>query len=290
MELIEKNIKLNINEIKSYEFPMDEVFNLEINYDNITFCFIIRFSSKNKKLLCFGPGAHLRNQKTSQGKLIKPPFFDRWSWYQFFDESFIAYADPTFFYNERITIGWFVGNKKNWYIEIISKIIKKLSENQNITHNNILFFGSSGGGFSSVCLGTLIPNSKVLINNSQLFIMNYHEWHVNNVLNLLKKDFPNLHNTDIAKKIYYRLDVTELFKKENYMPNITYYVNIESTTDINNHCLPFINKIAKLNCFNECLNIIFYKEQKEVPHEPMSSEKTIEIIKSFIKKNLNNDE
>lgn len=288
MKLVNNNIKLDYSEVDAYNFPLDEEFGLEINYNNIKFCFIIRLSSKNKNLICFGPGAHSRDQRTSKGELITPPYFDRWSWYKYFEESFIAYADPIFFKDSRITLGWFVGDKDNWYIEILYKIIKKISYNQKINPYNILFYGSSGGGFSSICLGTLMHNSKVLINNSQLFIMNYHEWHVNSVFRLLKKDFPNLHKSDIEKKIEYRLNIIELFKKENYMPNITYYVNIKSDTDMYNHCLPFLKEVPKLTCFNHNLNIIFYKEEKEVPHLPLSKEETIKIIKSFVKDKLYN--
>lgn len=288
MSLVDKNIKLDYSEIDSFQFPLDEVFSLEINYENIKFCFIIKFSSNNKNLLCFGPGAHLRNQKTSDGKLISPPYFDRWSWYQFFEESFIAYADPIFFQDEKITLGWFVGDKKYWYVEILSEIIKKFSQKQNILSKNILFFGSSGGGFSSVCLGTLIKDSKVLINNSQLFVMNYYEWHVNCVLNLFEKQFPNLSKMDIVNKLKYRLDVVELFKKENYIPPITYYVNTESLADVYNQCMPFLNKIPNLNCFNGDLDVKFYKEEKEFPHLPLDNEKTINIIKEYSKVNLYN--
>lgn len=289
MSLVEKNIKLNYDEIDSFQFPLDIPFSLEINYNNLKFCFIIKFSSFNKNLICFGPGAHLRNQKSSNGTLITPPYFDRWSWYQYFDESFIAYADPIFFQDEKITLGWFVGDKNYWYIEILSEIILKLSKKQDILSKNILFFGSSGGGYSSVCLGTLIKDSKVLINNSQFLIMNYYVWHVDCVLNFLKNQFPNLSKSDIAEKFKYRLNVVELFKKENYMPSITYYVNTESVTDMYNQCLPFLNEVPNLPCFNGNLDVKFYKEEKEFPHLPMDNERTIEIIKEYSKTNLYNE-
>lgn len=288
MSLVDTEIKLSFDEIENYEFPLDEVFSLEINNDDIKFCFIIKFASNNENLICFGPGAHQRNQKTSKGELISPPYFDRWSWYDFFQESFIAYADPIFFKDDHITLGWFVGDKDNWYLEILANIIQKLAINQQIQSNNILFFGSSGGGFSSVCLGTLIKNSEVLINNSQLFVMNYYHWHVNCVLNLLNKQYPNLSKYDIVAKLNYRLNVIELFKKEKYMPPITYYVNSESKTDIYNQCLPFLSEVPNLNCFNGDLEVIFYKEEKEFPHLPLNNQKTIEIIKEYAKNKLYN--
>lgn len=123
-------------------------------------------------MICAGPGAHKRDT-IHNGQLLKPPFFDRWSWYKYFNESYIAYADPMLFYEDKINIAWLIGTKEHWYLQDLSEIIKELCKNQEIKHNNILFYGSSGGGFTSVVLGTLIKNSQVLINNSQLFIMNY---------------------------------------------------------------------------------------------------------------------
>ena len=153
-KLSDKVICLTYDEIDDYKFPLDTDFGLEINYNEILYHFIIKFSSKNNNLICFGPGSHSRDLKRKDGSILKPPFFDRWSWYKYFDESFIAYADPMILYDDMLKLGWFVGDKEEWYIENVAKIIKKIAKNQKIMHEDILFFGSSGGGFSSLCLGT----------------------------------------------------------------------------------------------------------------------------------------
>ena len=144
---------------------MDEPFGLEINHENVKYCFIIRLASDNKNLICMGPGAQLRDARTSQEKLITPPYFNRWSWFSNFDESFIAYADPTYFYDEEIRIGWFVGTKKTWYTEVVGEIIKKIASNQEIKSNNILFYCSSAGGFVSIALGTLLRFLLTMLNS-----------------------------------------------------------------------------------------------------------------------------
>lgn len=279
--LVKDIITLNINEIDSYNFPLNKVFGLEIINDGIKFCFIIKFSDTNKNLICCAPVAHQRNSKTSDGKLITPPYFDRWSWYKYFDESFIAFADPIFFYDENITVGWFVGDKNQWYLETVAKIITKLSKKQNIFPNNILFYSSSGGGFASVGLGTLIKGSKVIIDNSQLFIMNFHEGDKKNLFNTLYKEFPGCSKSEIIDKINYRLDVIELFKKYEYIPPIHCYVNLESDEDLYDQCIPFIEEIKNLKFYSNNLTVFLYKDEKEKPHAPMPSETTINIIKSF---------
>ena len=285
--LVDKNIKLNFDEISSFKFPLDEPFGLQIIYDNTLYCFITRFSSKNKNLICCGPGAHERNV-VKNGEVIKPPFFARWSWEKYYSESYIAYADPMYFYDDKIKIGWFVGNKKQWYLKDLSIIIQELCKNQKIQNNNILFFGSSLGGFTSVVLGTLIRNSKVLINNSQLFILNYKKPFPEQVLDIVHESFDGTEKNEMINEIKYRLDVVELFKKENYAPFITYYVNTESENDIFKHEIPFLEKVYKLEQFNG-LDIINYREVKEFPHQPLPPEKTIELIKEYCKNYLYNN-
>lgn len=287
--LVDYIIKLTINEIEDYEFPLDKPFGLEINYKNVKYCLIIRFSSENKNLICCGPGAHARDERTSKGILKTPPFFHRWSWYKYFEESFIAYADPIFFYDDIIRLGWFVGDKEQWYLETLSIIIKKLSINQGILHENILFYGSSGGGFTSVGLGTLIKKSKVLINNSQLNVMNYHETHVNNLFRILYKEFPNLSKKEIINLIDYRLNTIKLFNREKYVPPITYYVNVLSHHDIYNHCIPFIKEICDLEYFENNFQINLYKEIKKRPHSSLSTKESIKIVKTFCKQHLYNN-
>ncbi len=278
-------ISLDFDEIIDYKFPLDTDFGLEINYNGILYHFVIKFSSKNKNLICFGPGAHPRNLIQKDGSVIKPPFFDRWSWYKYFDESCIAYSDPMFLYDDMLKLGWFVGDEKEWYLENLAKIIKELARNQKIMHENILFFGSSGGGYSSICLGTLIYGSKILINNSQFCLMNMGL--IKDLFRVLKKDFKGLSETEIKNQILYRLDVIELFKKENYVPPISYYLNIESKADVETQAKPFVEKIINLNSFDK-LDVHFYREVKEDPHKPMNTEDTIAIIKLFCKNNLYN--
>jgi len=288
--LVTKSLNLKIDEIDEFKFPLDEPFALKINNEGVIYDFIIRFSSKNKNLICCASGAHSRDQRTSTGELIKPPYFDRWSWYKYFEESFIAFSDPIFYYNDEITLGWCVGDKNQWYLEVISKIISKLAQNQKIINDNILFFSSSGGGFVSVGLATLLRNSKCLINNSQFSVFNYYQKHITNLFKILKKEFNGLTESEISESIIHRLDLIELFKKEKYMPDITYYVNVCSDDDIDNHCIPFVNDVLELPYFKNNLNVCFYHEDKAKPHHALETNKTLKILKNFIKGELYNDE
>ena len=70
------------------------------------------------------------------------------------------------------------------------------------------------------------------------------------------------------------------------MPDITYYVNVCSEADVDNHCIPFVNDVLELSYFKNNLTVCFYHEDKDKPHRPLETNKTLRILKNFIKNEL----
>lgn len=149
----------------------------------------------------------------------------------------IFYNDPTLYNNPKLTLGWCIGKNDEWYLPVISDIIRILASKNNIKPKNILFYGSSAGGFTSIMLSTLIKNSASIVNNPQIFILKYVESQVNHMLNAC---FDNLELEKVLTYYKYRFDAVELFKHEKYVPYITYLVNMDSRLDTI-QLIPFIN-------------------------------------------------
>ena len=283
--LVDETISLTFDEIDDFDFPLNRLLLLSVDYNNTQFDFIAYFRD-NPNLLCFGSGAQNPHKKTKDGTKIKPPFFDRWSWYEYFDENFLVISDPTHYVNKNVQIGWYVGTNDTWYLEAISDIVRKIALKRRVSNNNILFYGSSGGGFASVGLATLIRGSKVLVNNAQFFVMNYHEWAVKKLFDLLEEYFPSGNRDKTYKKIKHRLNHIELFKKMKYVPEIHYYVNANSQLDINNQCVPFIKEITEVEYFTDNLDIHLYHNDQG--HYPLGKDESIDLIQNFTKKHLYN--
>jgi len=263
-------ISLNLDEISSYDFPLNEYFGLEIVENEIKYEFLIKISSVNKNLICNGSGGVYRTGPEA----IEPPIFNRHSWYNEFEESFLVYNDPCYYHDDDVRIGWYVGTPKIYYLEIIARIITKIVESVGIKNENILFFGSSGGGFSAIQLGTLIKKSTVLVNNPQTIVKNYHRDHVENMLN---RCFKGLNEEFIFDEYGYRLNVIEMFKKENYVPNILYFVNSKSIADVKSHLIPLIEGISELSFHHKDLEIVLYSDDRG--HSPMAdSMQSISLI------------
>ncbi|KZX12191.1 hypothetical protein [Methanobrevibacter curvatus] len=106
------------------------------------------------------------------------------------------------------------------------------------------FFMEAQGGYTSIQLGTLIKGSQVLVNNAQIILKNFFYYSI--MMDYVFKG----DNDNVSSKYEYRLSALAMFKKENYIPNITYYANIGSEDDILNQCIPLIKGIINLDFLN----------------------------------------
>ena len=269
--LVDKSIRLNSDEIANYKFPFNEFFSLEITENKVKYEFLIRFSSSNKNLICFGGGGIERKGP----KAKKPPVFNRHSWNEFFEESVLFYNDPTLYLSDELRFGCGIGTQDVYYLEVIAKIIEKLSKKAKINPEDILFYGSSGGGFTSIQLASLIRNSTALTNNSQFILKNFNlSGHYDDILNTC---FNGLTEKEVLEEYGYRLNVLKMFSKEKYIPKIIYCVNASSRRDLILQLIPFIKGLNDLPYFNDNIEIIIYYDKKDI-HELLNKKKSIDWI------------
>lgn len=271
---IKKKLVCKMDELKFLELPLDELFFLKVDHNNVKYEFLIRFASNNKNLICFGSGAYAPEEK------ISLPIFRRHSWQSEFEESVIYYNDPTLYNNPNLLLGWGVGKNDDWYLLIIADIIRILASKNNIEPQNMLFFGSSGGGFISIILSTLLKNSATIVNNPQMFLINYFRPVFDKMIDSC---FDNSELESILTQYTSRFDVVAVFKHEQHMPPITYIVNTDSENDIYNQLIPFINSLSSFEHFN-MVNIILY--QDEQGHGGvLDKQETIKLIKNHFNEN-----
>lgn len=269
-------INLKIDEIDKYEFPRDEYFGLEILDNDVKYELIIKLSSSNKGLLCMGSGVIDQNTKSI-------PRFQRYRWKDNFEESLIYYFDPTLYLSTELQVGWCIGTKDDWYVEKISKIIKKIISNVKIKEENVLFYGTSSGGFVSSTLATLIKGSTAFVGNFQYSIFKVHtKIHLKN---MQKYCFEGLDDKKIRENYGYKVNLIELFKKEKYIPPIIYYVNANSKVDILGQCVPFIKDLEKLDYSDNDIEIIIYHDENG-HRSRVTYEETYDFIQMILKRKI----
>lgn len=100
------------------------------------------------------------------------PLFKRWSWNTAFDGSVLYISDPMFYKFKDCILGWYYGSYEFNIYKYINKIVETINKKYNFQH--IIFYGSSGGGFSALQAATYYSNSFAIAINPQIYISRYH--------------------------------------------------------------------------------------------------------------------
>ena len=265
-ELVDKIIECDFEHISFKEFPLNEKFGLIVWKSNVKYEFLLNLKENSQNLICIGSGA-LNGADLEIFK--QKPRFNRHSWK--FSESTLFYNDPTRYLNDSILGGWCIGEPDNWYLEEIKEIIVKITEYLKIQNENILFYGSSLGGFNSIQFATLIKNSKALADVPQLTLENakYYQ-HIKPIL------FPNITDEEIKSNFNYRLNILDLIMKEKYIPNATMIFDA-GEVDIREHYTHFFSQLNNLTEADNSNRIkIIINPINE--HKFLSMEESLEVI------------
>lgn len=224
-------------ERKLEKIPLDKKVGLIVILNDIKYEFLINIKSKRDSLICLGPSG--LPDKNAIAKFKNRPMFTRHSWE--FKESVLLYNDNTRYVWEGSGAGWGLGLPDDYFLENIKNIILKITNFFKIDNENILFYGSSMGGFTSMQLATMVRNSSAIAENPQIDARKWMKnFYVKNGMT------SKLYEDETLEKFEpYTYDVLEMIKKENYIPNLTIIHDI-SQTDIKQYLSEFINNLHTL--------------------------------------------
>ncbi|MFC4661444.1 hypothetical protein [Oceanobacillus aidingensis] len=259
-----ENIVIDFNKLKTMVLNKNKQLALSVVKDNITYEFLLYIRNNSQKAIVFGSGAYNPNK-------VSPPIFNRFSWYEHFEETCIYYNDPTLYLSEELTIGWGYGTSEKHYIEEIAEILEVLYKRIKISHEKVLYFGSSAGGFQSLMLGSRLQG-LVVVNNPQTIIENYYKNSVKKLLNCLTEKSLNPE----------RAIATKYFEKNKYVPTIIYMQNMASEHDMQNQFIPFMEQLRKINgdfIEKRRVRTLMYMNEEQ-GHNPMNTKETVKVIKN----------
>jgi hypothetical protein len=260
-------ISINFDDIHNVNVDYDNPFIMEVTYDGVKFEYLINLSPNTDKIIVLSSGAYDSNK-------FNPPVFQRHAWMNELGYSAIYCNDPTL-YLGKMNLGWGYGEKDRHYLADSSKILSSIFKKLNVSNENVLFYGSSGGGFMSMILAAM-HKSVALVNNPQTIFTNFFASQVN----ILKNAVIPGEEFDVK-----RVDVVAFFNEIKYIPRIHYLLNMASEHDIEKHFKPFIEGLREINesLFKNNVNIEFYMN-KDQGHNPLDKEETIKIIKEAMEK------
>lgn len=284
-----KCLVVDYDNLYSIDLPIEETFNLVVFKEGVKCDFIIHFKRNTDKLIVLG------SDVTPRDDIKINPYYDKFGWN--FKYSTIFYNDPSSYESDEIYGAWGVGTKEKWYLEIISSVIKRIVENvydynSNNKYKNIIFCGSSQGGFMSFMLSVLLKNSLCIADMPQTDIFKGFDFSIDSPLGIYKESILDyLFNQKNIDEIYarygHRLSFVELMKKEQYVPNAYLYFNFNDW-DFENQCFPFFEKLNQLPYGEESSNSInIFFNQRKNKYNYMSEKDFLKVIDNIILINEN---
>lgn len=209
-----------------YTFTLEELYklsdipnNLCITISKFKFDMLFNYINKTKLYII------LSGAKNSNDKL---PIFRRWSWNSAFDGSVLYIADPMLTYYKDLLLGWYYGNEEENIYTYIYNIVKAFRD--KFKFKNIIFYGSSGGGFAALQACCYFKDAFSIAINPQTNILNY----------TYAQKFVNITGINLYNDKFNRNDIANIIKTST-----SNFLIIQNDTDIHHfthHLLPLLKK------------------------------------------------
>lgn len=246
---IQKQLFVDYNDLHITNLPHNEEINLVVYKDNLTCDFNIKLKN-SKELLIFTENIALSDSELNKLYLRN-------------ENSIIIINNISSNSDEEIIYGNYFGTENQWYLEIISEVIKSIADNlfsytNYNKYGNLIIIGTSKNSYSSLMLSCLIKNSSSICFNTPLELFEKYELSKNKK-NILKNNLKYDNITEICSKNTYRLDIENLIEKEKYIPNSYLYIN-HILINSNEKYIEFIDNInyqLKDNEFSNRISLRF---------------------------------
>ena len=232
-------------------------------------------------LFAANPGKYLYvvyNGSKYGDKVNYTPKFPRWSYYPIFNGCYLGIDDPSYWMGSDIELAWFYGTKERSYIVDSLKIVHAVCEAKNIPLENVIFFSSSGGGYTGLYASALWKHSLSISINPQIYIQNWKyacEFSRITGIDLTEED--PLHRNDLFSHIH-----------EHPLSHHVIVVNAESVDDFSRQIIPFakecnINLRYGLNRYKNIL-IWIYQAKYPSPHKAFETQSIFLAIEFIARK------
>ncbi|MBP3488404.1 MAG: polysaccharide pyruvyl transferase family protein [Roseburia sp.] len=151
------------------------------------------------------------------------PEFQRWSYSSYLRENVLCIADPMYkeYEDKGLLVGWYYGNEEHCYLDCVIDLVEKIAQKNSIRRENIIFYGSSAGGYAGIYCANKIQGSCAIAWNAQFRISEFH----------YSKIFEKITGNSLEKDALGRNDITEMILTES-RSKILLLENIRSSIDI----------------------------------------------------------
>ncbi|WP_439594635.1 hypothetical protein [Falsiroseomonas sp.] len=222
--------------------PVADLAKLELRpgtfiYDHkgspLHFAFYLKFTDPGQPLLVFGQGFQSRSE-------VQLPRFQRMDWAEELPYNVLIFNDPTLFLREDISLGWCAGTADAPVLPTHCEIVGKVRDTLGIRNENILFYGSSAGGFTSLMMASRMPGASALVNNPQTDVLKFRR---GGVRRLLEVGFGGIPLDRAKAEFPDRFSFVASIAGGAAVPRIYYLQNILDDDHYTDHLLPLLHTL-----------------------------------------------
>lgn len=152
----------------------------------------------------------------------------------------ISIFDPTIVRNEKLSMGWYLGDQVYPAQSVLQKFIARIIE--TLQAERVIFMGSSGGGFAALYFGFHHPGSIVIPIVSQARIPHYYSGHgIRAFPRYCSTCWPDLSEDEVAERVC--VDVTKLYASKPFHNAVIYLMSPGDTRHFAHHATPFLSAV-----------------------------------------------
>lgn len=225
---------MNLNQVKFYKNCEVKILNnwtIPIKYQ--------RFNERKKHIVLFNGAL---SKKTNYYT------YHRVTWINKFKANMLNIYDSTLSLRQDFTLGWYQGKLNDRLMPYIFEIIEKLKKDNNLNNSDLIFYGSSGGGWTALKFAEYFKGSVAVAINPQINILDYHSSKARKMIlehsfnknseEYVRKNFSNDIEIDAKKFIPSNEDSRDNFSR------FILVQNIQDPHHFNSHFSPFWAKFS----------------------------------------------
>ncbi len=225
-------------ELGGFEVVTNQFMSIRATVKNVTFPMLLKVRPGSRSMIVFGQSA------LSTRDSYELPIYHRWTWVdEFPDVTCAVLSDPTLALDASLLGGWFQGTPDHYYAETGAELVRKLAEKLAICPDNIVFYGSSAGGFSSIVMAGEI-GAQAVAEIPQIVMSNYHVGSA--VRGLLQHSYGGISLSEAKRRFGARMDITTRFLENRRLPSIIYLQNLADSVHVERHMVPFLGAVARI--------------------------------------------
>lgn len=165
-----------------------------LSYNDVNYECFIHNKKQTKRLYVVLSGAK------SVGSDL--PIHKRWSYYRIMNGTLLSIADPMLREYRELTLGWYYGDRNKCYVKEIVDIVHIFAN--ELMKDEVIFLGSSGGGYAAAFAACCYPGSTSIAINPQIQLSRHPN----------RNRFEKITGFDLnCKDIHFRNELSDLIFK-----------------------------------------------------------------------------